>query len=144
MKDTATSPIPPNVAEVLALFTDQLDKVAFPDLSAETLKKHGDQVQAKLKQVQKAEVALASAQQELNASQQDLTALAARALAYARIYAEDKPELAQRLEAIKLRPPKQPRQAQAKAARPKADKPKKDRAEKQEKPAAAPPEQPNK
>lgn len=130
--DTAT-PIPANVAEVMTVFAEQLDKVVFPDVSAATLKELADKVHAKVEQVHKAEGALASAQEKLEASQQELTALAARALAYARIYAEDKPALAKQLAEINLRPPRAAKKTRSKSAEPKAAKPAKDKSAKAEK-----------
>ncbi len=125
--DTAT-PIPANVAQVMTVFAEQLDKVVFPDVSSATLKELADKVHAKVEQVHKAESALRSAQEKLTASQHELTALAARALAYARIYAEDKPALAQQLAEISLRVPKTAKKTSSKPAGSKAAKPSKDKA----------------
>ena len=142
MKKTSTMiPIPPNVAEVLAVFTDELQKVVFPDVSAESLKKLSDQVNDKVKLVGKVATALAAAQEELEKSQQDLAKQAAHALAYARIYAEDKPELAQRLNAINLRLPKPPKKGKAKVDKAKTDKPKTDKLANKDMPAKSAPAQ---
>lgn len=130
--DTAT-PIPANVTAVMTVFAEQLEKVAFPDVSSATLKELADKVHAKVEQVQKAESALESAQDKLAASQQELTALAARALAYAKIYAEDKPALAKQLSEINLRAPKAAKKTRSKSSGPKAAKPAKDKGGKSDK-----------
>ena len=89
--------LPPLVREVLAVFDDDLRDVRFGELDAARLAEVAVRVGS-------AQVAVDDAQDRLDAARRlyeeelaALTALSTRALAYAQIYAESDPALAERL-----------------------------------------------
>lgn len=102
-----TDPISPALRALLGLFATDLDTVQFPDTGLDVLEAATQQVKACAEAVSRAQVALETARRALNESQEALLQKGQRALAYARVYAEERPELAQKLEAISLpRPPR--------------------------------------
>jgi len=86
-------PVAADVRAVIDLFTGELAKVAFPDVDAAILQRELDAVRARSRDVAKARAALAAAEAALADRARALGLLAARGLAYARIYAEAHPEL---------------------------------------------------
>lgn len=93
--DTSASendPVPAEVRAVIDLFTTHLAKVAFPDVDAASLRKHADELRAEAKTVARARDALATAIAATEARLATLSAAAARAIAYARIYGEAHPD----------------------------------------------------
>ena len=94
--------IAPAIQSVLDLYASELSHLHFPDIDADTLAEHARKVRDEAATVAAAEVALESARAGLEARKEALLARAHRALAYARVFAEDEPQLAARLDAIAL------------------------------------------
>lgn len=97
-----TPPISPALQELLALFASELEEVRFPGVDAQTLSASAESVREAANAVRLAEAAAEVARTRLTESQDALLARAQRALAYAKIYAEDQPELWARLESVQL------------------------------------------
>lgn len=95
-------PISPAVQSLLELFDDELKELKFPDVDAAALEAAADKAREAALAVERAELALDAARQALAERQEQLLAKSQRALAYARVFAEDAPELLARLEAIAL------------------------------------------
>jgi ElaB/YqjD/DUF883 family membrane-anchored ribosome-binding protein len=108
--DVAESdPVSPAMQALLGLFATDLKTVPFPDMDLSVLKAAADQVHARAEAVERAQAALEAARAELHQSQEHLLQKGQRALAYARVYAEEHPALAEKLEAISLpRPLRRP------------------------------------
>jgi hypothetical protein len=86
----------------LDLFAEALPDVRFPDVSADLLNAKAEAVAARADAVREARDALAEAEAALATEKAGLTDLAGKALAYARVYAEGRPQLKERLDAIAL------------------------------------------
>ncbi|WP_342377950.1 hypothetical protein NVS55_01390 [Myxococcus stipitatus] len=95
-------PISPALRALLELFTTELAEVRFPDMSGQVLEDAAAQVRAGAEAVARAQAALEAARQGLQDSQDALLQKGQRALAYARVFAEENPELNAKLEAIHL------------------------------------------
>lgn len=91
--DPDSNPIPTAVKELLALFDGPLSEVRFPDVDGAALREQVASVDAAVKDVEAAAAAWAEAKREVDARLEVLLQKAQRALAYARVYAEGKPEL---------------------------------------------------
>ena len=102
-------PIPSAVQEVVDLFVRELASLKFGDLEPTSLAAASEEVKAIAADVIRAEAALESTRAALAEKKDALVQQAQRALAYARVYAENQPELASRLERIAL--PRSPRRA---------------------------------
>jgi hypothetical protein len=87
---------------LLDLFATDLAEVKFPALDRAVLTETAAQVQIAAAELQQAEAALEVARSALSEHQELLLQRALRALAYARVFAEDRPELSSKLEAISL------------------------------------------
>jgi hypothetical protein len=98
-------PIARPIRDLLELFELELHEVSFPDVRAETLKGLADRVRERAGGVEAKKAELAEAEALLAAEKASLTQLAQRAMSYARIYAEGRPELAASLRAIELDAP---------------------------------------
>ena len=85
---------------VLDLFTTDLAHVQFPDMSREVLETAASDVSLALEELGAAEALLEHAHQKLLARQGELAQKAARALAYAKVYAETDALLFARVTAI--------------------------------------------
>lgn len=94
--------IPPVVKQILDLFAHDLAQATFGGLDRRVLEEARERVAAHAEAVERAEAALEAARATLAESQEVLQSRAQRALAYARVYAEDDAELSARLEAISL------------------------------------------
>lgn len=94
--------ISPALRELLELFATDLSDVKFPDVDTEVLGEAAVQVRQKAEAVARAQAALDAARQALNESQESLLQKGQRALAYAKVFAEDDAELGAKLEAIHL------------------------------------------
>lgn len=106
MMDVAESdPVSPTMQALLGLFATDLKTVPFPDMDLSVLKAAADQVHARAEAVERAQAALEAARAELHQSQEHLLQKGQRALAYARVYAEEHPALAEKLDAIQLHRP---------------------------------------
>ena len=102
-------PIPSAVQEVVDLFVRELASLKFGDLEPTTLTAASEEVKTIAEDVTRAEAALESTRAVLAEKRDALLQKAQRALAYARVYAENQPELASRLERIAL--PRSPRRS---------------------------------
>ncbi len=98
--DADQNPIPTAVKELLALFDGPLSSVTFPDVDGPSLREQAASVDAAVHEVEAAAAAWAEAKRNVDARLEVLLQKAQRALAYARIYAEDKPELDATLAAL--------------------------------------------
>src|SRR5262245_35542057 len=95
-------PIPSAVQEVVDLFVSELASLKFGDLEPSALTTACDEVNTLAADVTRTERELESARAKLAEKKDELVQKAQRALAYARVYAENRPELASRLERIAL------------------------------------------
>jgi hypothetical protein len=94
--------IPSPIQSLLDLFATALVEVRFADVDAQTLARAAADVQAASAVVATAQSALDEARLALHERQEILLALAQRAIAYARVYAENDETLSGRLGAIAL------------------------------------------
>lgn len=95
--DLREDPINSAVKELIEIFRADLSSVSFPDVNGDALEKSIDQVMQKSKELDEAIAKVAAAKEVLEASQQELNQKCQRALAYAKVYAEDKDELLEKL-----------------------------------------------
>lgn len=95
-------PIPAPIQSLLAIFGDYLADVRFPDVDAEVLGGAADEVRRLAQEVARAEAVLEAARAALADGQEVLLARSQRALAYARIFAEDDAALSARLDGVGL------------------------------------------
>jgi hypothetical protein len=96
------NPIPVSVQDLLKVFKEDLSDVTFPDVSLKVLETLAHTVENSAKELAKAQEAEMAAQQALEASQAELLQKSARAISYAKVYAEDKIELLGKLSQINL------------------------------------------
>jgi hypothetical protein len=101
-KDLELDPIPEAVSRLRALFDSELADVRFGDLDATALERATASVRAAARELAEAEALAAAARASLESTRAALLQLGQRALAYARIYADGSPELAERLETIAI------------------------------------------
>jgi hypothetical protein len=97
-----TSAISEPIKALLGLFETDFSDVKFPDIDTEVLAAAARNVLAAADQVAEAEAALEAARTELQETQEALLQKGQRALAYARVFAEDSEELTQKLQLISL------------------------------------------
>ena len=97
-----TPSIAPALQELLALFTSELEEVRFPGVDAQTLGVAAEAVREAARALTLAEAAAEVARERLTETQEALLARGQRALAYARIFAEEDPALWARLESVQL------------------------------------------
>lgn len=95
-------PIIDPVKEVIALFNTELESVTFPELNATILNNFVEQVKDKAIELQELQAKVLNAKEALEASQNELFQKATRALAYAKVYAEGKEDLSEKISAINL------------------------------------------
>jgi hypothetical protein len=100
------SPIDPVIQSVLDLFTAELAAVKFPDMDRAVLESAAEVVKRNAATVTQAETALATARTALEDSLEILLQRAMRAIAYARVYADQSPELRSKVDAIPLARPR--------------------------------------
>ncbi len=96
--DVITAP----VRIAIELFESALAEVRFPDVDATTLARSAAEVDAAGRAVSVAQAELDTARSALQERQEALLGQVQRAIAYARVYAENDEELTQRLSAIAL------------------------------------------
>jgi hypothetical protein len=101
------SPIPTPAQLVLDFFDNELAGVKFPDLDQHVLQESAERVFSLADEVTRAEASLQAARDALQEGVDQLVGRCGRALAYARVYAEDDADLLRRLDAVAL--PKAPR-----------------------------------
>jgi ElaB/YqjD/DUF883 family membrane-anchored ribosome-binding protein len=99
---TTDSPIAPPVQAVLDLFSSDLAGVRFPDMDREVLEEAARRAHEAAAEQARLEAQLQAAREALQESQDALLQKCQRALAYARVFAEDDPELGRKLEAVAL------------------------------------------
>ena len=104
-----TNPIPEPLRALLGLYETELRELKFPDIDAQVLAQSGRAVLSAAEEVAEAEAALDAARAELQRHQEALLHKGQRALAYARVFAEEQPELLEKLAQITL--PRPPRRA---------------------------------
>jgi hypothetical protein len=112
----APDPVPAALLDLLALFEGPLNSVHFPDVDRAVLAELADAVRASAEDVERAGAALLAAKAALDDRREALVRMSQRALAYARVYAEDDAELRARLDTItmpKTRGPAKPPPARA-------------------------------
>lgn len=101
--------IAPPLRALMELFATELAEVRFPDVDVKVLGEAAARVRERAEAVARAAAALEAARQALHESQESLLHKGQRALAYARVYAEEDSALSARLEAIALpRPTRKP------------------------------------
>ncbi|MFL5358046.1 hypothetical protein [Archangium sp.] len=99
---TENDPISPAMRALLEVFSTDLSEVKFPDVDAEVLEEAAGRVTAQAEAVAQAQAALEAARQALGESQEALLQKGQRALAYARVFAEEDAALSTKLESISL------------------------------------------
>lgn len=102
MDEIIEDPISAQVKELLSIFRDDLSGVAFPDVSQKILEELVEQVRTKTAELDEANARAAAARDALDASQNELLQKCVRGLAYAKVYAEDREELLDKLSSINL------------------------------------------
>lgn len=100
------SPINPGLQAVIELFDTELLALKFPDVDQAVLREAAARVLTQAEAVAAAEQALATAREGLSDAQEALLGKCQRALAYARVYAEEDRDLSRRLDAINLPRPR--------------------------------------
>ena len=93
-------PIPPSVKALVELFKNELSAVAFPGVDGAILEQLMTDVKTYTDQVLKAEAALEAARTALRESEEVLAVKTQKALAYARVYAEDRPEISAKVDFV--------------------------------------------
>ncbi len=103
MKDEVIeNPIPAPIRELLKVFKEELSAVAFPDVSFKVLESLSQVVENNAKELEKAQEAAKAAEEALESSQNELLLKSSRAIAYAKVFAEDKAELLDKLSQINV------------------------------------------
>jgi hypothetical protein len=123
--ETIEDPIPPSVQELITVFNHDLAKVAFPDVSLEALESLKQKVRQSAQELGDALKQAQTARESLEAGQGELTAKAARGLAYAKVFAEGNDELMEKLQKITIgktvRTPKKSSSEKPRAEKPGAE-----------------------
>lgn len=111
--------VPASTLQLIEIFVARAEEMAFPGVTSETLQEHVDVVRAAAEEVDRILESLESARNRLDTAQTQLAEHTSRAHAYASVYAEDNPDLAESL--------REAQPAAAKSARSKTRRPKKER-----------------
>lgn len=112
-------PIAEPLRRLLSVFSDDLAEVTFPGVDAASLGRLAETVTERAAEVTLAMAQVEAARTELRDAQSRLLATARQAQAYARIYAEGKDELFERVDSIRLSErPIAPRKRRTKKAGP--------------------------
>jgi hypothetical protein len=96
------SSTPPGLDNLLGLFHAELASVQFPGVDAKVLDAAVERVEAAARELRQREAELDAARAQLVSAQEDALQKGQRALAYARVFAQDTPELLARLEGVEL------------------------------------------
>jgi hypothetical protein len=96
----ASDSIPLFAQEVISLYAEAMPDVRFPDLDLEVLESTASELRTALLSVERATAELAAARSAAEQQSQLLEARAARALSYARVFAEGDPLLTERILAL--------------------------------------------
>ena len=102
LSSAAESPLSPGVQAVIELFESDLAQLKFPDVDQTVLGEAAARVLTQAESVTAAEAALTAAREALSDAQETLLGKCQRALAYARVYAEEDRDLLRKLEGISL------------------------------------------
>jgi hypothetical protein len=104
MSNSTDSParIPESVRAIVNLFGEPLADVRFPDVDRDRLLAAVAEVEQRNADLQHALATVQAARAELEASQAELHDLARRAHAYAKVFAEGDPELAEQVASIAI------------------------------------------
>jgi ElaB/YqjD/DUF883 family membrane-anchored ribosome-binding protein len=94
------NPMTTPLDSLMDFFRAELASVQFPGVDAKVLDAASTRIEAALATVRRAESELDAARAALAAAQDDAQQKAQRALAYARVYAQDDPALLARLDAL--------------------------------------------
>lgn len=105
--------VPSSLQAVLELFDSELSHLKFPDLDRAVLQAAAERVEEQAAALREAEAMLLATREALHESLEALQHKCQRALAYARIYAEDSPDLMSKLESVELQRPRGPRSVSA-------------------------------
>ncbi len=106
--------IPPPIQAILAIFEGPLRELRFGDIDAAALRRLASDVENSATELEAQQAALNAARQTLGERQEQLLGQAQRALAYARVYAENDEALSAQLAAIHL--PRAPKRTKADTA----------------------------
>lgn len=101
--------VPSSLQAVLELFDGELSHLKFPDLDHAVLQAAAERVEEQAAMVRQAEATLLAMREALQDSLETLQHKCQRALAYARIYAEDDAELSSKLDAVEITRTRGPR-----------------------------------
>ena len=101
----ATAPMTEPVARIVEIFREDLEGLAFPDVSLASLEHAAENVRERANQVEALRNQVNVAEAELAAARSDLESLAQRGLAYAKVYATGNADLTEKLEQIKMSEP---------------------------------------
>ena len=93
-------PIPPSVKALVDLFKNELSAITFPGVDGALLEQLAGDVQKYTEAVIKAEAAVEAARAALRESEEALAIKSQKALAYARVYAEDRPDIAAKVDFV--------------------------------------------
>jgi len=96
----SADPVPALARSVIALFSESLAGVRFPDMDLTMLESAADDLRAAQVEIEQIEAELAAARATLQGQADQLLQRAQRALAYARIFAESDPTLAARVQQV--------------------------------------------
>ena len=111
----ASATLPDQVARVVEIFQEDLQGVAFPDVSTETLEQASTLVGERAAEVESLRKRVSAAQAELTAAKAVLEQLAKRGLAYAKVYAHGNDALTEKLARVHVAEP--PRRKKRKSTR---------------------------
>jgi len=93
-------PIPPSVQALMDLFANELSHVSFPGVDRAILEQVVTEVRTHTEAVVKAEAALEAARTALRDSEEALSSKTQKALAYARVYADDHPDIRSKVDSV--------------------------------------------
>jgi hypothetical protein len=116
MSEPTEDPILLPVKELITIFEEHLTSVAFPDVSLNILQSLVEQVRTNALELDEINARLLTVRETLENSQQELLQKCLRGLAYAKVYAEDREDLYEKLSQISLgKPSRAPKKASVKA-----------------------------
>jgi hypothetical protein len=102
MPELQEDPILQPVADFLSLYQEEFSTITFPDISKEILDDLAEKVKQKASDLDEANAMAAAAKEALENSQNELLQKCLRGLAYAKVYAEDRDELLEKLSKVTL------------------------------------------
>ncbi len=102
MQENIDDPLSSSIKETISLFKEDLSNVTFPDISHNVLENLIEQVRSNATELEEANAKVISAREALETSQNELIQKCIRGLAYARVYAEDRDDLLEKISRINL------------------------------------------